>query len=71
VARDGYRFTSEAIVESGYLQTLKVAIGGLCISMAALGSISLLCILSDRTVPFREPFNPSWPCRRCWSGSGG
>ena len=42
MSREGYRFTSAAIVESGYLQTLKVAIGGLCISMAALGSISLL-----------------------------
>jgi diguanylate cyclase (GGDEF)-like protein len=57
VGRAGYQFTTNAIIESGYLRTLKVAIGGLCLSMAALGWLSLLHPLGphgavSRTVQF-------------------
>jgi diguanylate cyclase (GGDEF)-like protein len=39
VGRDEYRFATKALRASGYLRVLKVAIAGLCLSMAVLGWI--------------------------------
>lgn len=39
MGRDEYRFATKALRGSGYLRALKVAIAGLCLSMAVLGWI--------------------------------
>ncbi len=50
MATSSYRFMTEAIRASGYLRTLKFAVGAFCFAMAVLGCVTLLHPLGPQSL---------------------